>query len=176
MTTVLLDKGVIRRAYERQIRLIRGLTPTCAQDASTLILAQMLTSGFQGYVTKEISHVLMSRSPTIGSVLLKGIRVLEKGKYLRRWARRLRNFGFTAEDAVILSHGTFGVDCTARTLGVSIIVTTDLGMIENYRRHLDSIHTKLRDMRENLSAPYCYVELPEILSVAEMHHRIIRVQ
>ncbi len=172
MTTVLLDKGVIRRASERQVRLIRGLVPTHAQDSSTIILARIFTGNFQGYVTKETYHALMSRSTTIGSALLSGIRVLEKGKYLRRWARRLRDFGFTREDATILSNGIFGVDTTTRTLGVSIIVTTDIKMIENFYRHFDDISTKLRDMKENLSTPYCYVELPEIMSVIEMRNRM----
>ena len=176
MTTVLLDKGVIRSAYERQVRLIRGLVPTYAQDISTIVLAKILMGNFQGYVTKETYHALMSRSTTIGSALLSGIRVLEKGKYLRRWARRLRDFGFTREDAIILSNGIFGVDTTTRTLGVSIIVTTDLRMIENYRRRFDVINTKLSDMKENLSTPYCYVELPKITSITEMRNRMRRYQ
>lgn len=172
MTTVLLDKGVIRRAYERQVRLIRGIVPTYAQDISTLILAKIILQGFQGYVTKETYNALMSRSTTIGSSLLSDIRVLEKGKYLRRWARRLRDFGFTREDSVILSNGIFGVDTIMQTLGVSIIVTTDLRMIRNYRGHFDDIDTRLRNMKKNLLKPYFHVEFPELISVTEMRNRL----
>ncbi len=44
------------------------------------------------------------------TLLYAEVEVIQVTRYTRRWARRLREHGFTREDAVILSLGTFGAE------------------------------------------------------------------
>lgn len=41
---------------------------------------------------------------------LDEVEVIRVGRYARRWATRLREYGFTREDAAVFSLGTFGTD------------------------------------------------------------------
>jgi len=47
---------------------------------------------------------------------------LQKGRYLRRWARRLRALMFAPEDAIVVAYGSFGIDERLPSIGVEAIV------------------------------------------------------
>jgi hypothetical protein len=70
----------------------------------------LLRAGLTAYVTSETVNAAQRRDSHIAASIFLPLTTLTKGHYLRRWARRLRDFGFGREDCVILAYGSFGVD------------------------------------------------------------------
>ncbi len=103
--SVLLDKNVIRRVYEFRVRVAQGRPPTFSQAEAASAYARLRALQQQLYLTLESANVLQLRPPRYAARLLAQTLVLRKGRYLRRWARRLRGFVFSREDAVVLTYG-----------------------------------------------------------------------
>jgi hypothetical protein len=130
--TVLLDKGVVRRLFESERRRLstRPLSPE--QRRCVASFNRLLEDRARIYVTEEtfaVIHRIPSRSR---SALAAEFLRLEKGKYLKRWARRLQGFGFSAEDARVLSYASFGLDRQAKQLGVEMVITADRKLVERF--------------------------------------------
>ena len=133
---VLFDKGVIRRIYERRVRLALGKPPTLLQVEAANSYAYVATIANRLYITEQTSNILKRRTEIFAAPLLTETRCLKKARYLRRWARRLKEFAFSTEDAIILAYGSFGLDVESKALGVDAIITTDTRLAEHYeRRH-----------------------------------------
>jgi hypothetical protein len=90
------------------------------------------------------------------------VEVIQVTRYTRRWARRLREYGFTREDAAILSLGTFGTDLVGGILGVGAVITLDLKFINNFYTHRTTLNRRLRAMTQQLSVPFRHTGLPEL--------------
>ncbi|MDZ7260965.1 MAG: hypothetical protein ONB05_02440, partial [candidate division KSB1 bacterium] len=67
-------------------------------------------------------------------------------KYCRRWARRIRAFGFEREDADMLSLASFGTDKLSggTFLGVHQIITPDKRFVKRFQenQHLINQHSR----------------------------------
>lgn len=163
---VLLDKGIVRRFYEAQVRRGRGILPTSHQMDAVQVFVQLLASDHQLFITAESFNVLQLRQPKYASGILDNTKILRKGRYLRRWARRLRDYVFTREDAVILAYASFGVDPDSRGLGAGAIVTGDLKMVTNFNTQQAEIKERFDRMAENLPEPYRSASLPEVVTPA----------
>ncbi|MBI4673276.1 MAG: hypothetical protein HY741_16615 [Chloroflexi bacterium] len=61
------------------------------------------------------------------------VEIIVSAHYWRRWARRLQAFGFTREDARVLSLGTFGTDQEESFLGADEILTFDKPMVNLFQ-------------------------------------------
>ena len=85
----------------------------------------LLQAGRTAYVTLETVHSAQRRDPHIAASICMPLTTLTKGYYLRRWARRLRDFGFGREDSVILAYGSFGIDFQRQTFGAEVILSAD---------------------------------------------------
>jgi hypothetical protein len=86
-------------------------------------------------ITEQLRHILMQ--PHVASAaqaLLPHLGVLTPGRYCKRWARRLREEGFSPEDALILSHASFGMNRTLGIFGASVLLTTDYALKERFER------------------------------------------
>jgi len=129
---LLFDKGVVRRIYEAQFRRSQRELPTPLQMEAVEAFARLRSPDKQLYITEESLHVLQLRQPQLAKLVLNHTQALRKGRYLRRWARRLREYAFSREDAVILAYGSFGVDLDAPSIGVDVIVTGDLKLVTNF--------------------------------------------
>ena len=99
--SILLDKGVVRRVYEARVRLALGQPPTLHQAEAANVWSRLRAFNIPLYITEQTEHVLRRRSPLFAMTLLAQTRALKKGRYLRRWARRLRDVGFSPEDATM---------------------------------------------------------------------------
>ena len=108
--------------------------------------------------------MLRLRPPQYAKVVLQNTKPLHKARYLRRWARRLRDFVFTREDAAIVASGSFGLDIKTGKLGVVYIVTTDLRMVTNFNTRFTEIKDRFDQMVVNLPAPYQQAALPQIIT------------
>lgn len=70
--------------------------------------------------------------------------------------------GFTGEDAVVLSLGTFGTDLAGGILGVDAVVTLDLPFINNFYTHHATLDRRLRAITQQLLVPFQHARLPEL--------------
>lgn len=94
---------------------------------------------------------------------LRRVEVVQPTSYYKRWARRLRNYAFTREDAAVLALATFGTDEDASFLSMNLVVTQDQPMINNWLVRQAEIQKHLDAMRYNIPSPYCYASLPQVL-------------
>jgi len=104
-------------------------------------------------------------------IFLASVEVLRGSRYFKRWARRLRAFGFTGEDAELLALGTFGTDEQGAILGADVIITSDERLMNNYQVRLPEIQARLSDMTAQLPPPFCHASLPEVLGPEEILER-----
>ena len=166
--SVLCDKGVIRRVYERRVRLALGKPPTPAQVEAANVYAQLCTRTDCLYITAQTAHVLGHRPQRFAASILADTQPLQKGRYLRRWARRLRALTFSPEDAIVLAYGSFGLDMHGPSLGVEVIVTNDLRLASHFRMRYVEIAHRFHEMIAQLSGPYTLVALPEVVTTAHI--------
>lgn len=81
---LLLDKGVVRRIYELQVRAAKGATPTLLQVEAVKVWIKLTGLTGQLYVTQESANLLQLRPPQYASGILHPTKVLRKARYLRR--------------------------------------------------------------------------------------------
>jgi hypothetical protein len=93
---------------------------------------------------------------------------LQKGRYLRRWARRLRDLQFTPEDAIVVAYGSFGLDLRIPGIGVEAIVTNDVKLATHFHTHSAEIAHRFREMIVQLQAPYTTVTLLAVVTTASI--------
>ena len=166
--SVLLDKGVIRRVYERRVRLALGAPPTPAQVEAANVYAQLCTPPRRLYITAQTAHILGRRPSLYAAPFLTETFPLQKGRYLRRWARRLRELTFTPEDAIVMAYGSFGIDGRLPSIGVEAIVTTDLKLAAHFHAHQAEIAHRFHDMIAQLPTPYTALTLPVVVTTARL--------
>ena len=165
-TSVLLDKGVIRRVYERRVRLALAKSPTVLQVEAANSYAHIATIANRLYITEQTANILKRRTEIFAAPILADTRALKKARYLRRWARRLTDFAFSSEDAIVLAYGSFGLDVESKTVGVDAIITTDIRLAEHYERRHREIKHRFDDMIVNLPETYAVLRLPQVLTTA----------
>lgn len=157
---------MIRRVYERRVRLALGKPPTLLQAEAANSYAYVASIANRLYITEQTANILKLRTPNFAAPLLAETRPLKKARYLRRWARRLTDFAFSSEDAIVLAYGSFGLDVTSKSIGVDAIVTTDVRLAEHYERRHAEIRNRFSDMVVNLPEAYAVVRLPQVLTTA----------
>ena len=82
------------------------------------------------------------------------VEVIVPSRYYKRWARRLQEFGFTREDARVLSLGTFSTDKQKSFLGVDELLTFDRPMVNLFNEKEDQIQKRLEAMQREIEPPY----------------------
>lgn len=165
---VLLDKGVVRRVYEARVRLALGQPPTPLQAEAVNVWDRLRTLSTQLYITEQTEHILQRRSPLFATALLAQTQALKKARYLRRWARRLREMSFSPEDAIVIAYGSFGLDHSSQRIGIEAVVTNDLKLMANFHARFPAIRDHFAQMIAQLSEPYQGLTLPRIVATAEV--------
>lgn len=166
--SVLYDKGVIRRVYERRVRLTLGESPTLLQVEAANAYARLSAITTRLYITEQTANILRRRTPSIAAPLLIDLQPLKKGRYLRRWARRLRDFAFSPEDAIVLAYGSFGVNLNISGVGAEAIVTADLKMAARYQTNFGVIELRFKSMIDDLGSGYSNLSLPQVLTTSDV--------
>jgi len=124
----------------------------------------VISQNIPTYINEQILHLIsMPRAFHVAQVLLPRLRVLKAGRYLRRWARRLREEGFGREDAVILSYASFGFDPEIEEFGVEVVLTTDLALKNRYELNFGCLNERFHRMTCQLKAPCRDATLPTVL-------------
>lgn len=152
--------------YERRVRLALSKSPTILQVEAANSYAYVATIANRLYITEQTANILKLRTQIFAAPLLAETRPLKKARYLRRWARRLTDFAFSSEDAIVLAYGSFGLDVESKTIGVDAIITTDIRLAEHYERRHAEIQTRFDDMIAKLPEPYAVLKLPQVLTTA----------
>jgi hypothetical protein len=163
---VLLDKNIVRRVYENRARLAQGDPPTLHQAEAANAYAHLRALNQRLYITRETRNVLLLRPPIYATRILTQTTALIKGRYLRRWARRLRDFTFSREDAVILAYGSFGLDLDIQSIGVDAIITSDLRLVTNFTTRYAEILKRFNQMVKDLPEPFDELALPAVVTPA----------
>src|SRR5712691_5857474 len=173
-TTCLLDKNIVRAVFEARVRVQRRRIPLPHQAQAAMVYQALQQAGFTTYVTPETVNLAQRRDPLIAASLLTPLMTLRPGRYLHRWARRLRDFGFSREDSVILAYGSFGLDARHQTFGAEVIVSTDQPLIRRFHEQHDSIARRFQRMSCQLAIPYRLAQLPTLMSLDEMLIMLIK--
>ena len=148
------------------MRLALSKPPTVLQVEAANSYAYVATVAKRLYITEQTSNILKRRTQIFAAPLLAETRPLKKARYLRRWARRLTEFAFSSEDAIILAYGSFGLDIESRTIGVDAIITTDIRLADHYERRRAEIKDRFDNMIVNLPEPYKRLTLPQVMATA----------
>ncbi len=162
----LLDKVTARYAVQGLLKLAEGRDLT-GEELFTLDLfshSQTLRL-FIVPPTANVLHSLaqMVQYSAIIHLFLDRVEIALPTRYFKRWARRLRDYSFTREDAAVLALSIFGTDENATILGMHFVVTFDQAMINNWSVQQAAIQQRLTAMQSDIPAPYCHVSLPQVL-------------
>jgi hypothetical protein len=158
MSKYLLDKNIARRVIEA----LTHLETLSAEEEMVLRLwRQFLSEGSRLFIPfgalnilQRLAHLIEVRS------FLTTVEPLESGRYLKRWARRLREHQFTREDALILALATYGTSTTGNILGIDVLITLDRPFINNFRANEKRLENRLSAMINQLPEPYSHAKLP----------------
>jgi hypothetical protein len=165
MLAYLLDKSVVRRVVE-------GLTHPdrlIDEEATAIALWRAFReSRNRMFISAETANI-MGRFSTWREVrlFLDTVETMYAGKYFKRWTRRLREYGFTREDAKVLGLATYGTDAAGEILGVEVVVTFDRPLINNYEARRPALQRRLQAMTAQLSQPFRDAGLPEVMHPIE---------
>jgi hypothetical protein len=98
--TYLLDKNVIRRAIAGIAKAELGRPLTREEDDCLSLLHEARTGKLRLFISIEAFNILQRLSERVEvQVFLASTEIMQVGRYFKRWARRLREHGFTSEDA-----------------------------------------------------------------------------
>lgn len=124
MRVYLLDKNIIRHGLSGVLKLQSGRTLLHAEADVLTFLWQEKQSGNFLFMSQATANLFRRYGERAEATFFGDmVNLLFAGRYFRRWARRLLDYGFTREDAKILSLGTFGTNQDGDVLGVDVIVT-----------------------------------------------------
>jgi len=169
---LLLDKNIVRRYFEGVSALARGLT--LVEEERRAILLVHLARGKKRrlFISVEVFNLLQVHgrrvSPAETLMFFKRVEVLYPGRYFKRWARRLRETGFTREDAKVLALGTFGTDAAGAVLGAQVVVTYDRPMMRKWALERSELQERLARMTEAMDDPFGRARLPDVLYPEEI--------
>lgn len=168
MPVYLLDKDVVRRTVTGMVKVQVGKRLTQEEDDALALLWEARQGSLYPFIAPEAFNLLRRfTGQTEVDLFLEMIEVMQASRYFKRWARRLRGYGFTREDAKVLSLGTFGTRKAGDILGADAIITLDQSFINNYQAQLDALQERLRAMTVNLLPPFCNAMLPVLMQPTE---------
>lgn len=160
---------MVRETLRAVQRLLDGQRLPDRQFLSFSAVVAVLNQNVPTCITEQLFHILSQpRAFHVAQVLLPQLHVLKAGRYLRRWARRLREEEFSREDAVIVSYASFGIDEQRRELGVEAVLTTDYALKARYERSFPHLSQRFHRMTCQLKPPYRDATLPTVLTPEEI--------
>lgn len=169
---LLLDKNIVRRYFEGVSALARGLTLMEEERRAILLVHLARRKKRRLFISVELFNLLQAHgrqvSPAETLMFLRRVEVLYPGRYFKRWARRLRETGFTREDAKVLALGTFGTDAEGAVLGVQVVVTYDRPMMRKWALERSELQERPARMTEVLDDPFERARLPDVLRPEEI--------
>lgn len=163
----LLDKAAARRIMEAMLKLASAQELTAEEIHALGLYERAGLQGLRLFIVPAPDNVLkrLALSATYAPLIAffrSRAEVVLPTRYFKRWARRLRDHGFTREDAAVLALGTFGTSQDANVLGAHFVATFDPPMINHWRMQQTAIQKRLADMRPHLRPIYRVASLPQV--------------
>lgn len=172
----LLDKVTARRILEGLIKISAGIEVLPEELFALDLFQQGRKTNIQLYIVPSTLIVLQRFPQTsphnpLVQFFLQATETIYPGRYFTRWSRRLQDYGFTREDATVLSLATFGTVENGSILGMHYLATYDQAMINNWYHQRVKIQTRLATMCHDLTEPYCYAVLPQVVRPEQVKSR-----
>jgi hypothetical protein len=173
-TRCLLDKVTARRILEGLLKLAEGRDVSQEELIALDLFARAVSRDLQLFILPSTDGVLRRledrpRYSAIIQLFRRRVEVAFPTRYFKRWARRLRDYGFTPEDAGVLALATFGTDKDATILGIHSVATFDQPMIRRWTAERAAIQAHLAAMQQDLPMPYRQAALPQVLRPDEVN-------
>lgn len=163
----LLDKVVARRVMEGLLKLAEARDLTDEELLALDLYERATAEGVRLFIVPPTENVLrrlesLPRYAAIIHLFRNRTEVVHPARYFKRWSRRLRDHGFTREDAAVLALATFGTSKDTDVLGMHFVATLDQPMIHHWAAQQKAIRKRLAAMQQNLQVPYCHAPLPKV--------------
>ncbi len=163
----LLDKVAARRTLEALLKLASAQELTVEEIHALDLYERASFPEMRLFIVPPTDNVLkrltlVAAYATLIALFRSRTEVIVPVRYFKRWARRLRDHGFTREDAAVLALGTFGTSQDASVLGAQFVATFDQPMINHWRVQQTPIQKRLAAMRPHLRPPYRSADLPQV--------------
>lgn len=164
----LLDKVTARFIVQGIIKVAEQRAPTADESIALTLFARAASPTYNLFIAQPTVNVLqhLRRYPHYAPMIqlfLQRVEAIQPARYFKRWARRLRDYGFTREDAVMLALATFGTSRDRSIIGMNYLATFDQPMINQWNYQQDAIRRRLQAMQRDLQPPYVHVVLPQVL-------------
>jgi hypothetical protein len=164
----LLDKVAARLIVESLLKVSEGRSLSESGESALNLFAHAREQTIALFIVPQTAAVLsksqgVPRYRIVIEEFRKHTSVAIPDRYFTRWARRLKEYGFTPEDAAVLALATFGIGETQAYLGMNYVATYDQPMINNWQSQQGAIYKRLKAMCETLPEPYRYATLPRLL-------------
>lgn len=150
------------------MRLAAGRRPTLLRVSAAGAYARVASLTNSLWITEQTANILRRRAPVFAASILSDCRTFKKGRYLRRWARRLRDVEFSAEDAIVLAYASFGVAADGTQIGTEAIVSADLRLATRYEDNSADIKRRFNEMLTALAGVYATLALPRVITTADV--------
>ncbi len=173
MTRCLLDKVVARYLLQGLLKMSRGQELLARELLCVDLFGQSSNAQLQLCISPATEHVLgqIAQTPKYEPLIrffTTRVMTLYPTRYFKRWSRRLKELGFSREDAAILALATFGTDETEQYTSAAYVATADLPLIRHWETQYEAIEKRFSAMQNQLPEPYCHFELPEVLLPEQM--------
>lgn len=172
-TRCLLDKVTARRILEGMLKLAEARDLTVDEVFALDLFERATDARLRLFVVPSTSNLLrqlrdLPRYSALIDLFLNRVETAVPTRYFKRWARRLQAYGFTPEDAHVLSLATFSTNEQLTSLGLHYVATFDRPMIQQWAASIDSIEAQLAAMRADLPEPYRRAGLPQVVRPQEV--------
>lgn len=163
----LLDKVTARHTVQGLLKLAEARDLT-QEEIFALDLFSLTTPQAKNfYIVPPTASVLrkLLQLPHYAAVIqlfLNQVDVIVPARYFKRWSRRLRDYGFTGEDAAVLALATFGTNEVGNLLGTNFVATFDRPMINQWKTQQPAIQERFEAMKQDLPVPYNLAQLPQV--------------
>jgi hypothetical protein len=164
----LLDKVAARLIVESLLKVSEGRSLNEAGESALTLFEHARKQSLTLFIVPQTAAVLSKSqgTPRYGLVIeyfRQYTTVVVPGRYFTRWTRRLKEHGFTPEDAAVLALATFGTDKARTVLGMNYVATYDRPMMNNWESQQAAILKRLKVMCRALPEPYHYATLPRLI-------------
>lgn len=164
----LLDKVAARFIVQGLTKVAEQHVPTVNESIALALFARAASSAYELFIAPPTANVLhhLTQYPHYAPIIrlfLQRVEVIQPTRYFKRWARRLRDYGFTREDGAMLALATFSTNQSRSIIGMNYLATFDQPMINQWNAQQDAISLRLQAMQRDLQPPYSYASLPRVL-------------
>ncbi len=164
----LFDKVTARYALQGLLKLAEGQDVNEHELFTLDLLERAAPDQIDIFIAPSTANILknIAELPEYDELIqlfLTQVNIAFPTRYFKRWARRLRDYNFTREDAAMLALASFGTNDSGTILGMHVLVTYDRPMARQWERQRPRIQKRFSAMTEGIAAPYNQAVLPEVL-------------